>query len=115
MALDGFYEVDFSAVTRGARGIVIVENGSVRGADDQYLYAGTMTGPDDQIQVKLAVKAYAPDAVNVFNTRDGKYDLYLNGKVVGQELHFEGPAPATFPRGPRITIVARRLSSVTLD
>jgi hypothetical protein len=42
MSIDGFYKVDFSAVLGGATGIVVVENGSVRGADDQYLYSGKL-------------------------------------------------------------------------
>jgi hypothetical protein len=115
MHIDGFYKVDFSAVLKGAAGIVVVENGNIRGADDQYLYSGTVTLVGDEINIKLTVKAYAPGAVSVFNTPGGKFDLLLSGKAVGRNLHFSGPAPATFPRGPRIEIVAVRLDDISLS
>ncbi|MBW5806290.1 hypothetical protein FOZ70_16280 [Burkholderia sp. COPS] len=114
MHIDGFYKVDFSAVLKGATGVVVVENGNVRGADDQYLYSGQLHVDGDAIQVKLAVKAYVPGAVSVFNTPGGKFDLLLTGKAVGRNLHFEGPAPATLPQGPRIDIVAERLDDISL-
>jgi hypothetical protein len=113
MAIDGFYSVDFSAVTKGAKGIVIVESGKVRGGDDQYLYSGTVTGPDERLHVKLAVKAYVPGAVTVFNTTSGKFELELTGNVIGQDLQFSGAAP--IPGAPGITIRAHRLASVSLS
>jgi len=113
MPIDGFYSVDFSALTKGAKGIVIVEQSKVRGGDDQYLYSGDVTGPDERLHVTLSVKAYAPNAISVFNTPSGKFELQLTGNVIGADLQFSGPAPV--PGSPGITIRAHRLFDLSLN
>jgi len=113
MAIDGFYGVDFSALTKGARGIVVLQEGKIHGGDDQYLYAGEITGPDGRLHVTLTVKAYAPGAVSAFGTQGGKFSLALTGNVVGKDLQFSGPSP--FPGSPGITVRATFLSDLALS
>jgi hypothetical protein len=112
MAADGFYGVDFSALTKGARGIVIVAGGKIHGGDDQYLYSGQLTGSDGQLQVTLIVKAYVQGAVSAFGSHGGKFTLNLTGKIVGKDLHFSGPAPVA--GSPGITVCATYLSNPDL-
>jgi hypothetical protein len=112
-AIDGFYGVDFSALTKGAPGIVVVQEGRIYGGDDQYLYAGEVTGPDGRLHVTLTVKAYVSGAASVFGTQGGKFTLDLTGNAVGRNLQFSGPSP--FPGSPGITVHATYLSDLALS
>ncbi|MFM0663318.1 hypothetical protein [Paraburkholderia sediminicola] len=112
MAADGFYGVDFSALTKGARGIVILQNGRIHGGDDQYLYSGQVSGPDGRLQVTLTVKAYVQGAISAFGSHGDKFTLNLTGNVIGKDLQFSGPSP--IPRSPGITVRATHLSDLDL-
>lgn len=111
MTIDGFYAVSFSALLRGG-GLVVVENGKVRGGDNEYLYSGEVSGPSDRLRAVLKIKAFAPNAVSVFNTKGGEYILQLTGQVTGNDLVFSGSAPGS---GQTITIRGRRLCGISLD
>ncbi|MFL9987650.1 hypothetical protein [Paraburkholderia sediminicola] len=112
MAADGFYGVDFSALTKGARGIVTLRDGKIHGGDDQYLYSGHVSGPDDRLQVTLTVKAYVQGAISAFGSHGGKFTLNLTGNVIGKDLHFSGPSPIA--GSPGITVRATYLSDLDL-
>ncbi|WP_042298929.1 GrlR family regulatory protein [Paraburkholderia kururiensis] len=112
MIADGFYKVTFSALLQGVGGIVVFEGGRIRGGDDQYLYSGTVTGPDERLLVDLTVKAYAPGAISVFGSQGGKFTLQLVGNVVGRDLQFSGPSP--IPGSPGITVHAAFVSDLAL-
>lgn len=111
MAIDGFYAVSFSALLKGG-GLVVVENGKVRGGDNEYLYSGEISGATDQLRAALKVKAYVRGAVSVFNTKDGEFTLQLTGQAAGNDLVLSGQAPGV---GQPITIRARRLCGTSLD
>ncbi|WP_454871862.1 hypothetical protein [Paraburkholderia xenovorans] len=113
MAADGFYGVDFSALTKGARGVVILQDGKIHGGDDQYLYSGAISGPDGRLQVTLTVKAYVPGATSAFGTHGGKFTLNLTGNVIGKNLQFSGASP--FAGSPGITVLATYLSDLDLS
>ncbi|MFM0385888.1 hypothetical protein [Paraburkholderia dipogonis] len=113
MAADGFYGVDFSALTKGARGIVILGDGKIHGGDDQYLYSGEITGQDGRLHVTLTVKAYVPEAISAFGSYGGKFVLTLTGNVIGNDLQFSGPSP--FPGSPGITVRATYLGDLALS
>jgi hypothetical protein len=113
MAANGFYGVDFSALTKGVRGIVTLQDGKIHGGDDQYLYSGQINGPDDRLQVALTVKAYVQGAVSAFGSHGGKFTLNLTGKIVGRDLQFSGPSPVA--GSPGITVLAAYLSDLDLN
>ncbi|PQV51795.1 GrlR family regulatory protein [Paraburkholderia sp. BL21I4N1] len=113
MAADGFYSVDFSALTKGARGVVILEDGRIHGGDDQYLYSGQVSGPDDRLEVMLMVKAYVQGAISAFGSHGGKFALSLTGNVIGKDMQFSGPSPV--PGSPGITVRATYLSDLDLS
>jgi len=112
MVKDGFYKVQFSAAVQGAGGVVVVENGVVRGADDQYLYAGKISTDGNALKAQITVSAYKPGAVSVFNTAGGKFPLSLTGTVAGDSFTLTGPAPA--PGLPGISISGQRVADLTL-
>ncbi|HDR9178380.1 TPA: hypothetical protein QDB23_005686 [Burkholderia vietnamiensis] len=112
MPANGFYAVKFSALVQGAGGIVVLEDGNIRGGDDQYLYSGTYSGQDGRLSAKITVKAYSPQAISVFNTVGGKFTLDLVGNVIGDGFQASGPAPV--PGAPGITIHARKLDGLAL-
>ncbi|MBK1821296.1 GrlR family regulatory protein [Burkholderia orbicola] len=112
MTIEGFYRVEFGAAIPGAGGVVVVEGGRLRGADDQYLYSGTVSGPDERLHVEIIVKAYAPGAVSVFQTVGGTFQLTLTGNVTGSSFQVSGPAP--FPGMPGITVRGTRVADIDL-
>lgn len=112
MVKDGFYRVQFSAAVQGAGGVVVVENGVVRGADDQYLYAGKITTEGNALKAQITVSAYQPDAVSVFNTAGGKFPLSLSGAVTGEGFTLTGAAPVPGAQG--ISIIGHRVADLTL-
>ncbi|QGS32422.1 GrlR family regulatory protein [Cupriavidus metallidurans] len=112
MVKDGFYKVQFSAAVQGAGGVVVVENGVVRGADDQYLYAGKIATNGSSLTAQISVSAYQPNAVSVFNTAGGKFTLSLSGTVSGDNFHLTGNAPIAGI--PEISIHGSRVAALTL-
>jgi hypothetical protein len=113
MSIEGFFKVDFSASILGAGGVISVENGNVRGGDDQYLYSGTVSGPDNALRAELTVAAYVPGAVSVFNAPDKRFRLTLTGTATGDSFQFSGSAPHPGHQG--ITIRGKRIASISLD
>lgn len=105
MNISGFYEVDFSAVTKGAKGVVFVDAGQVHGADDQYLYSGSISGDEQKLHVDLKVKAYAAGALDVFGNQSKQFHLSLVGKIVGNDIHLDGPPPSGVGAGIQIRAI----------
>lgn len=112
MIKDGFYRVEFSAAVQGAGGVVVIENGVVRGADDQYLYAGKIATDGNFLKAQITVAAYRPGAVSVFNTMGGKFPLSLSGTAAGDSFTLSGVAPVS--GSPGISISGKRVSDLTL-
>ncbi|ARP90308.1 hypothetical protein CAL14_08430 [Bordetella genomosp. 9] len=107
MIRNGFYKVKFSAQIRDARGLVVLENGTIKGGDDEMVYVGEYgeqsanpSGPS-QMTATISVRAYVPGANSVFNSGDRPYKLSLSGKASGDSFTLEGPSPFG---GPGITI-----------
>jgi hypothetical protein len=113
MAIEGFYRVDFGAQLPGSGGIIVVENGTIRGGDAQFLYSGVVTGPDHHLQIQLTVKPYVPQAVSVFNTIGTKFRLNLTGSVIGNGFQASGPAP--MPNMSSISVRGTHISDVALS
>lgn len=99
MLRDGFYKVAFSAGLPGAGGIVVLENGAVRGGDNQMLYSGAVSfsGSDPsgpvQMTADLAVRSYVVGANSVFNAGSSPFKLALTGTAQGESFSLRGPSP----------------------
>lgn len=107
MLIEGFWKVVFSAAIPGAGGLVVLENGAIRGGDDQMIYSGSygIAGPDSNVRsnltAELDVRSYVKGANSVFNTGSQPFSLKLSGWCDGSTFHLGGPSPTG---GPSIAI-----------
>ena len=93
MMADAFYRVEFGALLPGAPGIVVLENGQVRGSDGNYIYSGTYSGGEGPIEVLLNVKPIQADAPSVFGTVGQQFKLNLFGNFVPGGFTLAGSSP----------------------
>lgn len=99
MLIEGFWKVDFSAAIPGAGGVVVLENGTIRGGDDQMIYSGSygVSGSDPSATMsmtgEISVRAYVPGANSVFNTGDRPFTLKLSGTTDGSSFRLTGASP----------------------
>ena len=112
MAESGFYKVEFSAQLPGAGGIVILDDGTVRGGDGQYLYSGTFEETPSGVVASIRVRAASASAKSVFGSAGGSFDLSLSGTSDANNFRITGPSP--FPGGAGITISGTRLAGLDL-
>jgi hypothetical protein len=107
MLKDGFYKVDFAAGLPGVGGVVVLENGAIRGGDDQMIYSGSygIMGSDPSARcsmtAEISVRPYVKGANSVFNTGAQAFSLKLSGTSEGSTFNLGGPSPAG---GPSIVI-----------
>ena len=111
MLTNGFYRVEFGALLPGAPGIVVLENGQVRGGDGgNYIYSGTFQGNAGSVDVVLKVKPIQAGAQSVFGTVGKDFQLKLSGQVVPDGFVLAGPAPDH--GGPQISIRGKKVSEI---
>lgn len=108
---NGFYRVDFGALLPGAPGIVVLEDGQVRGGDGDYIYSGTFSGSAGAVQAVLKVKPIKAGAQSVFGTVGKDFQLNLSGNFVPEGFVLAGPAPVQ--GGPQISIRGTKVSEIT--
>jgi hypothetical protein len=99
----GFYKVAFHAALPGAGGIVVVENGNIRGGDNQYLYSGTISENGTHVSAKIVVTAMSSATTSVFGSTGGKFELDLTGIVEEKRFQLTGPSPFPGTQGIEIT------------
>lgn len=110
MLIEGFWKVDFAASIPGAGGVVVLENGTIRGGDNQMIYSGSygVSGSDPSATMsmtgELSVRAYVDGANSVFNTGSKPFTLKLNGTTDGSSFRLTGASPVG---GPGITITGK--------
>jgi hypothetical protein len=103
MLRDGFYKVDFAASIPGAGGVVVLEQGVIRGGDNQMIYSGSygVSGSDPNVAMsmtgELSVRAYVDGANSVFNTGSQPFTLKLSGTTDGTKFRLGGTSPAGGP------------------
>lgn len=112
MAVSGFFKVQFSALAPGAGGVISVEDGKVRGGDNQYLYSGTFAVTDAGATATLRVKAHTPNAKDVFGGTGASFNLSLTGQIDDTKFSFSGPSPK--PGSPPITIQGTKVAQLDL-
>lgn len=112
MQISGFYSLAFSAQLPGFGAVVIIDNGTVRGADSQYLYVGTVEQSGDALKVQLYVKAHAEAAKVLFSDIGGAFSLELEG--TGNELAFCVAGPSPLPHA-AVTVTGHRIAKLDLN
>lgn len=110
MSANGFYRVDFGALLPGAPGIVVLEDGRVRGSDGAYIYTGQYSETDGAIQAAIRVKPIEANARSVFGTTGQAFELNLAGAFTGAGFRLSGNAP--IPGGPKINISGVLVSQI---
>lgn len=114
MIASGFYQVVF--VVRapgavGAVGVVIVDGETVRGGDDQHLYAGALKEAEGKVTATIRVKPLTAHTTSVFGTRGDPFELTLSGSVDAEGFSVSGPSPVG---GAGISIRGRRVAGLDL-
>lgn len=109
MIKDGFYKVHYSASIPSTGGVWTVENGVVRGADENYIFAGKITANDIDLIAEISILAFQNA---VFPIGAGKYSLSLSGTVSRDSFHLIGKANVFGVRG--ISIRGDRLAPLML-
>lgn len=106
MSVSGIFQVSFNAALPGAGGFVAVENGTVRGGDNQFSYSGTFEENGEKSAAVLRIEALSPSAKSVFGTH-GSFELQLTGTISDSSFSFTGPSPVG---GPSIGIQGRKVA-----
>lgn len=113
MSLNGFYKVEFSAALPGVGGIVTVEDGTVRGGDDQFIYSGTLArAADGVLNATISVQGYAPHAQSVFGGAAQRFSLALSGQETSDGFELFGTA--SLPGASNISIRASKIAMLGL-
>lgn len=110
MSANGFYRVDFGALLPGAPGIVVLEDGRVRGSDGAYIYTGNFTETQGAIEASISVKPIEAGARSVFGTTGQAFTLNLAGEFTGAGFRLIGNAP--IPGAPKINISGILVSQI---
>ena len=110
MQVNGFYRVNFGALLPGAPGIVVLEDGRVRGGDGAYIYTGQYTESQGAIDATILVKPIEAGAKSVFGTTAQSFELRLAGAFSGAGFKLSGNAP--IPGGPQIHISGALVSQI---
>ena len=89
----GLYIASFRTPLDDAKGVIMIHDQKVMGGDSGMYYIGSVSGPDNALQVKMVVTNHDPSRLSVFGEFD-KFALTLNGKREGDAYVFEGRADA---------------------
>lgn len=90
---NGLYIASFRTPLDDAKGIIVVHDGQVSGGDSGMYYRGEVSGPDNEISVRMMVVNHDPSRLSVFGEFD-RFALTLTGKRDGESYTFEGRADA---------------------
>ena len=80
--LEAFWSVEFLVPTFGSygAGVVVLENGTVRGGDSSYYYVGNFRVKDDVVIADVSINHYFGPLNNVFGNIQ-KTQVTLSGKI----------------------------------
>lgn len=112
MGASGFYQISFGATLPGAPGIVVIENGNVRGSDGIFLFSGKWADGGGRCRAVVQVRAINGSALTVFNTHETSFELGLEGPLTDTEFVLKGGGPVPGQIG--ITIHGRKIADLDL-
>ena len=75
-------------------GVVVLENGTVRGGDSSYFYVGDYRVKDDTLTANVTVNHFAGALNNIFG-QVKKINVVLSGKISYEEFILEGNSVET--------------------
>ena len=113
MKLRGFYRVIFAGSLPGIGGVIAIDGGIIRGADDQFLYSGSIQMKDGvNLNASIKVQAYVTNALPVFGSRVREFTLELHGSAAS-ETEFTLNGHADLPGTPAFHVRAIRVGRFT--
>ena len=91
--LEALWSVTFVVPTSGnyGAGVVVLENGTVRGGDSSYYYVGNFRVKDETIIAEVSINHYFGSPNNIFGQIQ-KVDVILSGKIDYQTFDVSGQA-----------------------
>jgi len=90
---NGLYIAAFRTPLDDAKGVIMIQDGTVAGGDSGMYYKGSVTGSEGDLKVNMTVVNHDPSRLSVFGDFE-RFDLTLQGKKKGDEFVFEGWADA---------------------
>lgn len=92
--LNGTYSVEFMTENGNGSGVVVINNGTIRGGDSSMYYVGTMTEKDDEVtaKVRAAIHSQVIGMASVFGVDE--VNIELTGKLtsIKDSIHLKGNA-----------------------
>lgn len=90
----GLYKVAFRTQLGEGIGIVVLENGSLRGGDAVYAWVGTYEEPDGSFEAEVSIFRHTTGeaAASVFGVDDAM--VQLRGQPDGEEFKVDGLSAA---------------------
>lgn len=100
---DGLYSVEFQTPLGAGAGIIVLENGIIRGGDSGMFYVGEYTQHGNQFSAKVTINRHANigGVVSVF----GKDNVTINLQGATAEDH--GTVVGTSPEAPGLRFEAK--------
>lgn len=91
--IEALWSVNFVVPTSGSygAGVVVLENGTVRGGDSAYYYVGNFRVKDDTLTAEVSINHYFGSPNNVFGQLN-RVDVVLSGKIGYQTFDVIGSA-----------------------
>ena len=97
--LEGLFKIEFQTHVGAGAGVVVLEQGRVRGGDGTMYYSGTYQQNGDDFSARVATKKHSP-GVSVMG---GDATVSIQGKVTGDTAMLTGTAA----EAPTIKLQAR--------
>ena len=88
----GLYKIEFSTELGSGYGVVVMEDGKVRGGDAAFAYVGRYTEEGDRFSVAVTTSRHSPSPTitSLFGTDDAR--VHLEGNSSGPVIDLEGKA-----------------------
>ena len=89
----GLYRVQFQTQLGAGAGVVVLENGRLRGGDSMIFYSGVYEQNDDTMRAEVTTDAHSqvPGMASVFGV--DSVNIVLEGKVKDNVIQMTGTAP----------------------
>ena len=94
--IEALWAVYFVAPTNNdfGAGVVVLENGTVRGGDSSYFYVGNFRVKDDVLTANVSINHYAGQLNNIFGPVQ-KINVVLTGTIGYEEFTLTGNSVET--------------------
>jgi hypothetical protein len=89
---DGLYRVLFQTDIAAGSGVVVIDNGRIRGGDSVLFYVGSAAAVDGRIRGEIRTNRHTPDLLSVSVFGMDRVHLFIDGPDGGDEISITGQA-----------------------